>query len=363
MAKLILNSIKKIDDAIENRIYKTLAENKLHHVLFWLVYIIFWVFLYRSLGIYTALLLSFIIIFLHASVSYFNIYYLFPQILKKKEYLSYALSLILSISLAAILLSFALSFFETTTTNNLWSLSMFVGNLSSISYTVAITMSLKLVKQWYEKERLAKNMERLKMEAELKFLKTQINPHFLFNSLNSLYSLALVKSDKAPQLILGLSNLLRYMLYESGDEKVELSQEINYIKDYLEIEKIRYGNRLEVDFKIEGTTENIKIAPLLFIPFIENSFKHGISKRLGANKIEITIKVEDNEIFFKTSNPKPKEQLNQINNKTDLGGIGIENVKKRLKIIYPKKHKISINNKESTFEVELLIKTDQILLK
>jgi len=216
-------------------------------------------------------------------------------------------------------------------------------------------MSLKLVKHWYEKERLAKELEKINAETELKYLKSQINPHFLFNSLNSVYALALQKSDLAPELILKLSDILRYILYEGSEKKVSLTQELKYLKSYLELEKVRHGNRMELDIDIVGNTDNKEIAPMLLIPFVENSFKHGLGKDMDKGYVKVQVNSETNELKFAIANSKPRKG-NEISQQNGYqGGIGLINVKKRLDMLYPKKHNLTMGSTEGEFKVELNI--------
>jgi LytS/YehU family sensor histidine kinase len=210
-------------------------------------------------------------------------------------------------------------------------------------------MSLKMVKQWYERERMTKDLEKINMETELKYLKSQINPHFLFNSLNSLYALTLIKSDKAPELVLKLSEILRYVLYEAKEKFVSLDKEINYLRSYLELEKIRHGDRLEVDFKIEGETINKQVAPMLFLTFLENSFKHGISNSAGDGYVNIGMNIEEDQLDFSISNSKPSKKKD----KNYASGIGLENTKKRLNILYPNKFTLETQDEDNTYRVNL----------
>jgi len=223
----------------------------------------------------------------------------------------------------------------------------------AITYTTAITMSLKLVKHWYEKERLTKQLERINTETELKYLKSQINPHFLFNSLNSIYSLALQKSDLAPELILKLSDILRYILYDGSEKKVSLTQEIKYLKSYLELEKVRHGSRMKLDIEIIGDTDTKEIAPMLLIPFVENSFKHGLGKDIANGFVNVKIETTKSDLHFEISNSKPINGSEVSKQKNYQGGIGLINVQKRLNLLYPRKHNLKIGSEGNEFKVVL----------
>jgi len=188
-----------------------------------------------------------------------------------------------------------------------------------------------------------------KLKSELSYLKAQINPHFLFNTLNSLYALSLEKSDQAPDAILKLSNIMRYVVTESSNDFVPLHRELNYIKDYIELQKLRMADVTNLDFKIEGSDfENKKIAPLLFIPFIENAFKYGLNPE-KKSKISIEIKLEDNELFLNITNDKTVVNVRE----KDKTETGMENTKRRLRYHYPEKHTFQIAENSTTYNLKL----------
>lgn len=330
---------------------------KIHHVLFWLFYFAFWIFLYEpNVGLKKAIENALIIILLHGSAAYFNNYYLIPVFLRQRQYLLYFVSIFLTVSFICfihIVFLFWADTIDDSEKYSLWSLEFFINDAISVSYTLAITMTLMFFKQWFEKERLTDRLEKLNIETELKYLKSQINPHFLFNSLNSVYALTLNKSDKAPEVVLKLSDILRYILYDGGEKVVGLEKEIHYLENYLELEKIRYGNRLETRIEIIGDTSGKEIAPMIFLPFVENSFKHGVNSNIGHTFVNITLYLNDKGLIFEIENNLP---LHAISDTADYqGGIGINNVKKRLNILYRDKHSLKIYEKEDTFKVKLTI--------
>jgi LytS/YehU family sensor histidine kinase len=208
-------------------------------------------------------------------------------------------------------------------------------------------------KQWFEKDRLADKLEKLNIETELKYLKSQINPHFLFNSLNSVYALTLAKSDKAPEVILKISEILRYILYEGGEKVVGLKKEIEYIGNYLELEKIRFGNRLEIKLEIIGDSSGKEIAPMIFLPFVENSFKHGVNSNIGNSFVFINFDIYETGLNFEIKNNLPSHKPSE--SPDYQGGIGITNVKKRLNLLYPGKYTLAIEESEKTYNVKLQI--------
>ncbi len=289
----------------------------------------------------------------HAMVSYFNLYVLVPQFLMKKKYLSYFFSLIMSVVLVGFPMAVIFYLSRTvdeTSKQDIWSPGFFVANIVTTSYAIAITMTLKLMKQWYEKERFTQQLEKVNMETELKYLKSQINPHFLFNSLNSLYALTLKKSDHAPELVLKLSDILRYLLYEAGEKQVTLEKELNYLRNYLEMEQLRQGERVTLTFTVSGNPRGQMIEPMLFIPFVENSFKHGINNNVNAGWIRIHINIEDRELFFSIDNSKPANAEKPADYK---GGIGVENIRKRLLLLYPDRHVMEVKDTPNVYSVNL----------
>ncbi len=216
--------------------------------------------------------------------------------------------------------------------------------------------SVKLFEYWLADQKQNQELLQQKLESELKFLKSQIHPHFLFNTLNNLYALTLDKSDKAPEVVVKLSDLLSYMLYECNVPRVPLEKEINLLRDYLELEKMRYQSELKVDFDVQGRVNGKMIAPLLLIPFIENGFKHGLSKQIENPWINIHLEVEDYKLTFLVENNKPL-----VDKKDESGyseGIGLKNVKRRLNLIYGDDYNLEVKDEHGVFNVLLELRLD-----
>lgn len=188
-------------------------------------------------------------------------------------------------------------------------------------------------------------------EQELRFLKMQIHPHFLFNSLNAIYGYALQKKDQTPEMILKLSNLLDYILYQVDKPKVLLSEEIKHIEDYIALEKVRFEDTLDVAFEKQNLDEAISIAPMLLIPFVENSFKHGAIVD-GLLKVKIKVDISDGKLIFTITN-----SMNSLTNSES--GIGLKNIQKRLELLYPKKYDLNLEEKEDQFHVQLSIQLEE----
>ncbi len=192
-------------------------------------------------------------------------------------------------------------------------------------------------------------------DAELKLLKAQLNPHFLFNTLNNLYGLSVVKSDKLPNLMLKLSDLLRYSLYETKETYVPLEKEITYLENYMSLEKIRLEDTIDIQFEISGDLSSKKIAPMLLLVFVENAFKHLSVSKDKKSKVIVSLHEENNKLIFKCDNTIDTTGLNLDNIEKGKSGIGLQNVKKRLAIMYPEKHQLTINNSANEYRVLLTL--------
>lgn len=210
-----------------------------------------------------------------------------------------------------------------------------------------LAAAIKLMKHFYEKQQQALILEQEKAVAELQSLKAQLHPHFLFNTLNNIYSHAQDTAPVAADMLMGLSTLLRYMLYSCNAPLVPLKQELNMLMEYIELEQQRYGNGLEVAIQLPAVDPDLLIAPLLILPFIENCFKHGASDMLDKPWINIQLSLQDEDLKLKIINGKAPGQTVQS------GGIGIENVRRRLALLYPNRHRLSIMNEEETYIVNL----------
>jgi len=286
---------------------------------------------------------------------YINIELLLPKFGNRKRILFYLFSL------AAIIIFFAwinYNFFDN------WSAKVFPDYffISYFSFRevilffvvyIIITLLLKLSKSWFlvswlQKELLEK--EKQKTEVELKALKAQINPHFFFNTLNSIYSMALDKDERLPGTVLQLSDLMRYFLYESRDNFVPLEKELAVADNYIALQKIRSGEQLSIEISKQGEVNGQMIAPLLLITFLENAFKHGAKGSSGNTFIKLDIKVEKNKLNFMVENNKGL--VDEVNT-GDHNGLGLENVKRQLELLYPGKHLLNIKDQPERFIVAL----------
>ncbi|MBE0649606.1 MAG: histidine kinase [Bacteroidales bacterium] len=201
-------------------------------------------------------------------------------------------------------------------------------------------------REWYKQDRKRKEMEKEKLVSELSFLKSQVNPHFLFNSLNGIYALAIKKSDKTPDALLQLSDLLRHMLYDADHGNVLLKKEVDYLKNYIQLQRLRLPSEAKISFDVEGDLSSKTIEPLLFIPFVENAFKHGVDSE-GAD-IRIKLSVKGNHLAFEVVN-----RISHAKSKDASSGIGLANVKKRLELHYGDDYVLNYDTSKGFFKVNL----------
>jgi len=221
----------------------------------------------------------------------------------------------------------------------------------------AMFLTIKMLKNYYIKMEEKRVLIKENAQAELQLLKAQVHPHFLFNTLNNIYSFTLTQSSDAGNLVLKLSDTFRYMINECDAAAVPLEKEIQLLTNYIGLEKVRYGNRLHLQVQIKGEYQHKTIAPLLMIPFIENSFKHGVSIMRGTQWIKIALTVYDKWLYFSIGNSKPLQPVLQINNE----GIGLVNVQKRLQLLYPGKHLLKIESTDKDYWVHLQVELEEQL--
>lgn len=208
----------------------------------------------------------------------------------------------------------------------------------------------RVIQEWLGIERKKQEIENEKLATELSFLKTQINPHFLFNTLNNIYSLALVRSEATADAVLKLSSIMRYVLSETKHDTVPLDKDIQFIKHYIELQRVRLTDKVTVEFVVEGQTEGKQIAPLLLIPFVENAFKYGVSTK-ETSKLLFEIKASPDNILFTSQNDMISYDKGTENNT----GIGLKNTRRRLELLYPGTHELTVSEENKQFIVKLIL--------
>lgn len=345
---------------ILNRRYKILG-----HTLFWVGSIAFLCFIFylysRSINI--ALVSKALITNIGFALGvYINLYVLIPKFLKRKSYIFYLFWLVMLLSTTSLFIQLIIVY----PLRNILEVSEQFSSFSTDTHSafffatflyVLVSSFLKFIKDWISMQdlnyKLAK-IEKEKLEAELKTLKGQLNPHFLFNSLNNIYSLALIKSDKVPDLILKLSDLMRHIIYESRENYIRLEKELEFVDNFISLQKIRTSDKIKISYTRLSDIPSGKIAPLLFEPFIDNAFKHGLPGTENEDFINIHISSTTNN-FLEFTITNNYEVAPQWNNKNS--GIGIENVKQRLQHLYAKnEYALEIRKENQIFSVKLQLK-------
>jgi len=319
---------------------------------------LFWIFVYSD-GVLSLLGLTedstpgavfiFINFLIDAALVYINLYVLIPKYLLKGRTWYYIFFTVIGIFIN-LELAFTLTFpaicpscgvdFDASP------LTVLVQDFVATASILGMAMGIHMVRRFIRNQQKLRELQTTNLKTELAFLKHQINPHFLFNSLNNIY----VQNRKAPQQasesILLLSDLLRYQLYDCANEKVQLKIEIDYLKNYLSLDKLR-KNIAEVEFNVKGSPEGKVVAPFIFIPFVENAVKHGLSLD-SESYIKIDFEIKEHELNFTIKNSKPKNGYN-----TMKGGIGMTNVKRRLNLLYPNKYLLKVNDNDDQYRVDL----------
>ena len=312
-----------------------------HHIVFWTIYFLINTFRWGRyfddfLYSFQSGLLGFPI---HIFLCYLNIYVLMPRFIFKKKYSLFILFLLSSIFMMVVV-KFNLTYYLLN--SNVWPegpeivntltanyvMDMMIGELYVITFVTAI----KITSDWIKENKRSSDLEKAQLETQLLFLRSQVSPHFFFNTLNNIYSLSLEGSKRTPKVILKLSELMRYLIYDTKNKRQDLKNEIICIQNYLELEKIRYSDNLEINMNIIGQIEGKVIAPILLLSFVENAFKHGANKSIDKIKIDIDFNVKGDFLNFKIVNQIPVRPKNKQIFKRNQGGIGLSNVKKKIEI-------------------------------
>jgi sensor histidine kinase YesM len=345
------------------------------HLLFWATWVVFMGFLYAFTPLPSRLNYlqrlpnsttdAVLYLPIHIFLSYTLMYFLIPRYIVKGRYLLAVIWLVVLV-LATGCLSAIVSLYvlfpvkEALLPSHLivryrpsdspglsaFYLSLLAGLRGGLSVG-GIAAAIKLMKHWYTEGQRNLRLQKENAESQLQILKAQVHPHFLFNTLNNIYSFTQNTSSTASAMVMGLSDILRYMLYECNKPLVPLAKELKMTEEYIDLERIRYGNALEMDINLPGDTDGLHVAPLMLLPFIENCFKHGISNILDQPWLSLHVTIEDRTMTMKLLNSKPARPSHRT------PGIGIDNVRKRLALLYPGKHELVINEEEEVFIVIL----------
>lgn len=290
---------------------------------------------------------------------YLNTQVLIPQLLTKRKWIGYTLAIIVCFILFA---SIPKIFEKAIQSEIPYNIRMkmyrkhrsffypFTGSSAVFFLVLTVSTCSRVIQEWLGIEKKKQEMENENLATELSFLKSQINPHFLFNTLNNIYSLALVKSDATADAVFKLSSIMRYVLSETKQDLVPLDKEIQFIRDYIELQKVRLTDKVTIQFLAEGKTDKKQIAPLILIPFVENAFKYGISTK-ETSAILFELKAGENTIDF-TSQNNIAAGYKEIKEQT---GIGLQNTRRRLELLYPGKHTLTVSKENNRFIVHLTL--------
>jgi len=353
---------------------------KLYHIPFWMLYnYLLWA-LYignpyeaaREQYFSTMWVKCFFYTIFPAFAVYFNLYFLIPRYLQKGRYISYILFLILIIIASSLLIVpgyYLTAWLEGNNAEKRFGISSDwkgIYNaarsepLKSTIAAITLGMSIKLTKNWLETQRRQQLLEKEKLETELKFLKYQFNPHFLFNSINSIFFLIHKNPDMASASLAKFSELLRHQLYESNENQIPLDKEIAYLENFIELEKLRQNQGLEVIFSTpENYPANLGIAPFILMTFVENAFKHVSKHKDTGNWINVQLQVADNQLYVDIVNSKSAERNTDV---VTYGGIGLKNVQRRLDLVYPGQYELDIKNNPDSFVVKCRLQLSELVI-
>jgi hypothetical protein len=332
---------------------------KLHHVLLWVLLFGLWYFLRYDSFNAQSFWITLVKVADLSVLIYTTNYLLIPKLLYKKRYGWFALALILMIVTSSVIKMQVIG--QIMNNPGLFDLSdnaklkeRIYDNVIPHFFLVIAGAAFKLMYDYSMIQKRLVEMAKEKAEAELSFLKSQINPHFLFNSLNSVYFLINKENPEAREALHKFSDMLRYQLYEVKGTRIPIEKELGYLKDYVDLQKLRKDENYSVEFNCSPEVSGFSIEPLLLIPFVENAFKHLSHKTGSTNFVKLDMTRSNGQFNFTIENSKEAERTTELH-----GGIGLNNVKRRLELLYPEKHELRINNREDIYKVDLKLKIDQ----
>ncbi len=332
----------------------------LRHLAYWCFWLGFYGIVnsqYHGTEFYKWLLFELYTMLVKVPFAYGLAYVIFPTFIPRKKYLGLIIVVLLLALVGLVALMFLYQLFPFPMPNGVggFSTPKTLYMYTDLLYIASPVVLIKMTQEYIAQQKRSSELRQAKAEAEMKLLKNQLQPHFLFNNLNNIYSMVVTGHEYAAGSVLKLSELLSYMLYGSNNDKVLISQEVNLLNNYLELEKLRYGDRLSLSFENNLENESIMIAPLIFLPFVENAFKHGVSKDpVPGSWIRLVLETKKECVnFFIENKLTATEGTDQGTELTS--GIGLTNIRRRLELIYPNQHELTISKKE-TFFVQLSIK-------
>ena len=328
------------------------------HLSFWCVYLSFMVYQIsshrrREVELAEAFMHGIFHVAFNMLVAYMNYFYFLPRFLEQKKVTRY----LLEFSIPFTVLIFGRVHLQrylmdgyTHQMHYFYSTTFIVQAVATSIFIVIFVAMLRFAKDWFELEAKKKEVENEKLTAELNFLKAQINPHFLFNTLNNLYYLAYSQSPNTAEVVAKLSHMMRYMIYDTNHAHVLLSKEIEYMENYISLEQLRLNNQIPIDFTVQGSTADVMITPLIFITFLENAFKHGVSNNNPNAWLKVSLQLKGNECIYTVENSKgPASNLK----KDSKSGIGLLNVQRRLELSYPGRYSLEMKDETDRYLIQL----------
>ncbi|MFY0686733.1 MAG: sensor histidine kinase [Cyclobacteriaceae bacterium] len=354
-----------------------LARYKIHHLVFWASYHFVWWGVHEGDFVqtirnvsnppYTVKYLFYVVV---QTVSiYFVLYNLIPRLLEKRKYVGFFTALLGTLlTMSGLIISgyfLSAMLFDTTVmmlfnfpSDSIWWIFKIHAFPSSLA-TMTLGMSIKLAKNYLVAQQRQQELEKEKLETELKFLKSQFNPHFLFNTINSIFVLINKDTSLASDSLAKFSSLLRYQLYECNEPQIPLNRELAYLESFVELERLRLDNDFEIKMSLPSShISNLSIAPFVLMPFAENAFKHVSKSREGFNWIKIDLIVNDNEMSYTISNSTSSTPTS--NDAVEYGGLGLSNVKRRLDLLYPNRHELIVDEKDGVFLIKLSVQLESV---
>lgn len=293
---------------------------------------------------------------------YFNYFVLLPRYLVKRKIEKYISFTLLTIILATAIQRLLAFYVVNPMLYPNWDQGAFIQSFRLVQASMILTspmiflVGMTIVIRWAGAQKQMEQLAREKVETELKYLRNQVNPHFFFNTLNNLYGLAQEKSDRTPEVVLKLSELMSYMLYETNKSLISLEKELDYIRNYISLEEQRYQDRFQCRLSVQGDARSVKVPPMLVLPFVENAFKHGINKESSGAWMNLDLIVDARTLVLRVENSLTEQRVKAKGN----GGLGIKNVNRRLELLYPEGHELNHGTDGKTYKVELKIQLDKL---
>lgn len=334
------------------------------HISFWVLYFSYRFYdIQEYLGYERAATYLGVQVFFSIIASYIHYFLILPHLLGKKNITLYVLklaSLLVLVVLARILVENQI--FTRMMPNEKYYETIRIARVISTTWDIVtfliFTGMIRFTLDWFNLENRKKQLENEKLVAELNYLKAQINPHFLFNTLHNLNYLVYSKSEKATDVVIKLSNIMRYMIYDANKDKVPIQKEIAYMNDYIHLERIRLNQPFDLSFDIQGKSEPVEVAPLIMLTFLENAFKHGVSDQEKDCWIKVNLSIKPDQLHYEVSNKILKSRKTFRTNETstaEKSGFGLDNVRKRLQLSYPEKHTLNITNESDVYHIVLTL--------